>query len=428
MKVNAFTRFIVETNSRAKRFAQAIPIIRQIPAFDSVPKSIGVADLKFYSLANLVLTLGLFVHLHWIFLFYYYGFTTLSIVNVFSALVYVYSIYINRKGHFFVSSAIMVFEIIVHQCIAVYYFGLEVYFQNYMLVIAIFPFLMPKGNWFLKILLLSSSILAYTILVSMLNSHNPIYDCSEGQYYYLRITNSVFCFISLAISGAYFSLTMQQTEDLLAIEKNKTEELLLNILPEEVALELKETKTSAPKLYTDTTVLFTDFKDFTASAAKVSPEVLVEEINCYFSAFDAIAAKYNIEKIKTIGDAYLCAAGLPRTDAHHARHAVMMAKEILEFVEKRKKQNEGAKALYFDIRIGIHSGPVVAGIIGIKKFAYDIWGDTVNTAARIETNGEVNRINISGATYNLVKDEFSCEYRGRIAAKGKGEIDMYFVH
>ena len=135
----------------------------------------------------------------------------------------------------------------------------------------------------------------------------------------------------------------------------------------------------------------------------------------------------NWKKIKTIGDAYLCAVGLPKPSKDHAHKISLAAIDIKRFVTERKKENDRKNQLGFEVRIGIHSGPVIAGIIGKKKFAYDIWGDTVNTASRMESSGEVGKVNISGNTYALVKDKFKCIQRGKIEARGKGEIDMYFV-
>ncbi len=210
-------------------------------------------------------------------------------------------------------------------------------------------------------------------------------------------------------------------------EKNKSDELLLNILPADVAEELKETGAAEAKYMENVTVLFTDFKGFTEYSEKLSAEKLVAEINFCFSAFDLIMQKFGIEKIKTIGDAYMAAGGLPKANTTHAFDVINAAFEIQYFMAKHKAEKLAAGELFFDIRIGIHTGPVVAGIVGVKKYAYDIWGDTVNTASRMESNSEVGKINISKSTYDIVHEHYNCIHRGKIAAKGKGEIDMYFV-
>ena len=207
-------------------------------------------------------------------------------------------------------------------------------------------------------------------------------------------------------------------------EKERSEELLLNILPAEVADELKSTGTASAKHFDNVTVLFTDFKNFTTVSEELSPQELVDELHACFKGFDEICTKYSIEKIKTIGDAYLAVSGLPQADENHAENVVNAALEIREFMKQRRAEL-GAKT--FEIRIGINSGSVVAGIVGVKKFAYDIWGDTVNTAARMEQNSEAGKINISESTYAIVKDTFMCEYRGEIDAKNKGMLKMYFV-
>lgn len=209
----------------------------------------------------------------------------------------------------------------------------------------------------------------------------------------------------------------------IASEKKRSDDLLLNILPAEVADELKSSGQSVAQQYNHATVLFTDFVGFTQASERLGVQELVNELNIYFTAFDRIMEKYGLEKIKTIGDAYLAVSGLPVEKELHAQNAVRAALDIIEFV-KQKKQ-DGPYGL--DIRIGINSGSLIAGIIGVKKFAYDIWGDTVNTAARMEQSSTPGKINISGSTYELVKDDFACSYRGRIDAKNKGELDMYFV-
>lgn len=220
----------------------------------------------------------------------------------------------------------------------------------------------------------------------------------------------------------------ERTAEVVA-EKNRSEELLLNILPEEVAEELKAKGSADAQLIDQVTVLFTDFKGFTSMSEQLSPKQLIEDLNECFSEFDRIVGKFGIEKIKTIGDAYMAAGGLPTPNKTHARDVLEAAFEMRDFVENGKARKIKDGRPYFEIRVGIHSGPVVAGIVGIKKFQYDIWGDTVNTASRMESSGEVGKVNISQAIYELLKDDadFSFENRGKIEAKGKGDIEMYFV-
>ncbi|QQL49927.1 adenylate/guanylate cyclase domain-containing protein [Mucilaginibacter ginkgonis] len=209
-----------------------------------------------------------------------------------------------------------------------------------------------------------------------------------------------------------------------AYNNKRSDNLLLNILPADVAEELKTSGGSEARLFDEVTVLFTDFVNFTGISETLTPKELVNELHYCFKAFDEIITNHKIEKIKTIGDAYLAVAGLPIADVEHADNAVLAAIEISQFIENRKAQL-GDRT--FDIRIGIHSGSVVAGIVGVKKFAYDIWGDTVNTAARMEQNSVPGKINISEKTYDLIKTRFNCQYRGEIDAKNKGKLKMYFV-
>lgn len=218
-------------------------------------------------------------------------------------------------------------------------------------------------------------------------------------------------------------LNQRRSNRIIQVEKQKSDTLLLNILPAEVANELKESGHAMARQFEAVTVLFTDFVDFTRVSERLSPHELVGELHLNFKAFDEIMERYGMEKIKTIGDAYMAVSGLPVPNPEHAQLAARAALEIQAFV--RRRQAQGHKA--FDIRIGLHSGPVVAGIVGVKKFAYDIWGDTVNTASRMESSSEPGKINLSGATHALLKDSFKCVHRGKVTAKNKGEVDMYFL-
>ncbi|QNS41687.1 tetratricopeptide repeat protein [Chryseobacterium manosquense] len=236
--------------------------------------------------------------------------------------------------------------------------------------------------------------------------------------------------IVLLAGGLYNRLNfVRKSKKALQFEKERSEKLLLNILPEEIAEELKEKGSVNARDFNLVAILFTDFKSFTQTAELMTPQELVEEINICFKAFDLISEKYNIEKIKTIGDAYMAAGGIPIPDDKFLENIVLAGLEMQEFMLIRKYKNDLINKPAFEMRLGIHSGPIVAGIVGIRKFQYDVWGDTVNTASRIESNGTVGKVNISESLYQLLKnsDLFDFEYRGNIHAKGKGNINMYYV-
>ena len=224
------------------------------------------------------------------------------------------------------------------------------------------------------------------------------------------------------------TIELAEKNDILNVELQRSEELLLNILPYDTAQELKTKGKAEARFYPDITVMFTDFKGFTQIAEKLSPEQLVEEIDEIFTAFDLIMDKHGIEKIKTIGDAYMAASGLPALKDSHALDMVNAAVDIIKYMESQKQIRSAAGRPIFDIRVGIHTGPVVSGIVGHKKFAYDIWGDAVNLASRMESSGEAGQINISQATYERINSAYSCTFRGEIEAKNKGKIGMYFVN
>jgi len=220
---------------------------------------------------------------------------------------------------------------------------------------------------------------------------------------------------------------IERQRDEIEYERQRSDKLLLNILPEETAEELKEKGSATPRHYQMVSVLFTDFKGFTKIAEKLTPGELVEELDSCFLEFDRIIDRHKLEKIKTIGDAYMCAGGIPVANETNPVDIVRAGLEIKSFMDRLKTEREASGLDYWELRIGIHTGPVIAGVVGKNKFAYDIWGDAVNTASRMESSGIPGKVNISGATYQLVKDEFHCTYRGKVQAKNKGEVDMYIV-
>ena len=231
-----------------------------------------------------------------------------------------------------------------------------------------------------------------------------------------------FLFVQI-FTGAVVMLLARNLEE----ERLKSDRLLLNILPESIADELKKTDRVVPLHYESATVIFTDFVGFTHSAESMTPQSLVQELDECFRAFDDVMQRHGLEKIKTIGDAYMAAGGIPKPNASHAIDCVNAALEIRDYMAEQKRRRQTDQQPFWELRLGIHTGPLVAGVVGTNKFVYDVWGDTVNTAARMEASGLAGKVNISSATHDLIKTHFRCEHRGRIAAKNKGDIDMYIV-
>jgi len=220
---------------------------------------------------------------------------------------------------------------------------------------------------------------------------------------------------------------IEKQKEIIEAAKAQSDSLLLNILPDEIAEELKKFGKSYARKHSQVSVLFSDIKGFSSIAETLTPVKLVMQLDEVFGAFDNIIAKYGMEKIKTIGDAYMCACGLPLSDEENAVKAVRAGMDMQRFINEFGLGNKIQNLPVFEVRIGVHTGPLVAGVVGLRKFAYDIWGDTVNLASRMEQHSEAGKVNISGETYRLIKEQFRCTYRGRIETKNKSQVDMYFV-
>ncbi len=229
--------------------------------------------------------------------------------------------------------------------------------------------------------------------------------------------------IEIALYKARMETQLKIKTKELEEEKEKTDELLHHILPEDIVNEFKQAGEITPRHYQTVTILFTDFEGFRDITNSLPPGELVEELNEIFGSFDTIIEAYSLEKLKTLGDTYMIGGGLPKECNDHALKVVCAAIDMMEYLEERNKSSK----VKWLMRAGINSGSVVAGVVGTNKFTYDIWGDSVNIASRMENSSEPNKINISGSTYNLIKDYFECEYRGKLNVKGKGEEDMYFI-
>jgi class 3 adenylate cyclase len=264
--------------------------------------------------------------------------------------------------------------------------------------------------------------------VALLEKEKQVQDLKLAQRN-SRIRNLIYLLLGMGILVLLVLvvlIALRRKNHIIAVERAKSDNLLLNILPIEVANELKAHGRSEPRSFDEVTVVFTDFAGFTQISEKLTPTELVAKLDQIFMEFDRIAEQVGLTRIKTIGDAYMAACGLPKPDAKHAEKSVRAALKMRDFIRSfNNLLPEGAPK--WNIRIGLHTGPVVAGVVGEKKFAYDIWGDTVNTASRMESSGAIGKVNVSGDTFKIVENKFTHEYRGKVAAKNKGEIDMYFL-
>lgn len=450
-------------------------LLRIYRHFDTVPACITLDNYRFYILSNLGYTLGWMIHVIWLVAFFRMGQYPIMWVQFVSITSHVISIVLNRRGKHSVAMVLGMTEVVGHQVLATRLLGWGAGFQYIVMAITLFPFLKMGRNAILKYILGVLCIFSYMYMEIYMKHLPPVYEISAIATQWFNYSNILLSFLLLATWGVYLNVAIRRT-DVLLLEKNqelykaeqaagqaemqrqlqvaerdteiyrlrnvelkashdeivlrnheieeakkRSEELLLNILPEETAAELLREGRAKTRRYEMATVLFTDFASFTNVAEELNAEELVSRIDEYFRAFDEITLRYGLEKIKTIGDAYMCAGGIPVANDTNAIDAVNAAQDMMAFVNS-------AGSHLFMVRIGLHTGPLVAGVVGKHKFQYDIWGDTVNIAARMEQNSVPGRINISGATYELIKDRFACEHRGKIPAKNKGEMDMYFVN
>lgn len=271
------------------------------------------------------------------------------------------------------------------------------------------------------LLMYTESFMKYEAIENDLKQAEFLIEKAELMRNFSIAVGGLIFLIALGLGFQYFYI--KKTNKTISDEKKRSEELLLNILPIETARELKLNGYVIPQKYNLTTILFSDFKEFTKHAEMVSPDIIIKSLHYYFEAFDKITTKHDLEKIKTIGDSYMCVGGVPIPNNINPVNVVYAAIDMLKFV--MKPIPDGLEK--FEIRIGIHTGPIIAGIVGIKKFQYDVWGNAVNIASRMESNSEPQKINISKDTYTHVKEKFNCTYRGEVEVKHGKKIDMYYV-
>jgi class 3 adenylate cyclase len=333
------------------------------------------------------------------------------------------SFFLNRQGKHRSALYIAWIEVILHSYISILVIGWDSGFFYFMLLsFPLITFIPFWSQWY-KILL---AFLTLSLLVTLyvLSEHYVYYPSFNPDHLFVFQTYTLIVFaLCLVVIGYFYNKAVVETEVLLQDEFQRSESLLLNILPPRVARRLKEGEKMVAQKYLSASILFLDIVGFTALSKNIEPEDLVEILNEIFSGFDALSEKHGLEKIKTIGDSYMAASGIPVVNPQHAFHTAAMALDMKAFLVDYNER----KALDLSVRIGIHSGPVVAGVIGKKKWSYDLWGDTVNTASRMEALSPVGEIQISEETWTSIKGRFHCRYRGRIAVKGKGKLKTYLL-
>lgn len=399
-----------------------LPILQRLVDIGS-DKEFSIAEIRYLRVTNIAAILGALYMVVWMIIAI--KLTDAPMVygsNLLMGLMFLLVLLYNGKGWRVLAATWLIISSYVSVLLFLYLLGYSSGVAVSCFLVIILPYMTfprkARNAAHAFSILACATLIAIVLLQSKLDAHYDVMDPYLLQAVNLSITG----FICLTLVWS-LSVLIDRSEESLMAEQKKSDDLLHNILPVNIAKDLKETGRTIPKRHKSVSILFTDFKGFTELVASIPAITLVNELNEIFGRFDEIVEETGVEKIETIGDAYVAACGLNEETEEHAIKCITAARRMLSFLEERNKEQE----IKWKMRVGIHSGPVVAGVVGKKKFNYDLFGDTINTASRMESSGEPGKINISGATYQLVKDVITCNHRGEISAKGKGELDMYFV-
>jgi adenylate cyclase len=401
----------------------------RVPTFFSgvtkIPDRISQKNQRLYSVSLFGFILCIISHFIYLILFFRLGVTLMYYYNYFSILVFGIGIYIVfRYEKYVLAGSVCALEIIFHNCLATFSVGFDAGFLYMLPAIVSIPFLMLPPNAVRAAFGVSMlSAIAFLASMIVLRGKTPIYVIPSAVSEILFVLNLLFMLSGLAVTAWLFVRYVKQAEDKANHEFERAESLLLNILPASIALRLKADPSTIADGFECVTVLFCDIVDFTKLAARLSPAEVVSVLNNLFSRFDLVAESYGLEKIKTIGDAYMVASGIPERRDDHASFVADFALSILGEIRSFNAQT----GFEVEMRIGINSGPVVAGVIGRKKFIYDLWGDAVNTASRMESHGLPGRIQVTKGSYELLKGNYEFEERGFVEIKGKGRVPAWLL-
>lgn len=374
-----------------------------------------------YVICKIAYIFGAIVHGSWIVLFFMLDIPFLAWFNVGSTALFLFLLWLNERGNVLLTSTLALCEVVAHQACAVIFIGWDAGFQYYLGLSLMLPFLIQPTHLHLKIVFACLAACTFMYLDMNWRKNMPIYSLSPMILDTLGIINSSLTALNIVTWTHIFNRNAERAKIQAMTERRKSERLLNNILPTSIAERLKNNQEVIADHFDEATILFADLVDFTRVASSFEPRELIELLNGLFSRFDDLIETYGLEKIKTIGDAYMVASGVPvpRRD-----HAEAMARLALAMLDELRAYNQ-QKKLQLNIRIGLHSGPVVGGVIGKKRLIYDLWGDTVNIADRFQAHGIINGIHLSEATRRYLGPEFLVAERGAIAIKGKGDMQSY---
>lgn len=383
----------------------------------------SITEIRYLRVTNIASILGMIYNAIWMLIaFFLTDVLVIYMGNALLGLMFLMVLIFNRKGWRVMASVWLILASYMSLFLFLYLLGYSSGVEVVCFLIIILPYMtFPRKAR--NITHVFSILACLTLIVTVIFQSNITAHFVGLDPYISQIVNiSITGFICLILISS-MSILIDKSEESLMAEQKKSEDLLHNILPANIIKDLKESGKTIPKRHKNITILFTDFEGFTKIVSSISAITLVNELNDIFGRFDEIMEETEVEKIETIGDAYMAACGLEKEITNHAANCIRAAQTMLSYLEERNKSHE----IKWRMRVGIHSGTVVAGVVGKKKFAYDLFGDTINTASRIESAGEVGKINISSSTYELIKNDYTCLSRGKIFAKGKGELEMYFV-
>ncbi len=386
-----------------------------------IDQKIVLKTQRYFILGKISYIFATVIHLSWLILFYFLDVDKLALFNILSVFIFILCLYLNHKRQFLAAVTITTLEVLLHQVLAVILVGWSGGFQYYLFSLIFLPFLTDKKNLALKFFLSVLIIVTYMLMEHFYPFATPQYVVDPFILMVLNKLNILFSLSLICIWAYYFNNSVNIAEDAFEREQLKSEQLLHNILPKSVASRLKAGHLNIADGFSNVTILFLDIVGFTPMSEQKTPTELVEILNRVYTQIDDLCDQYQLEKIKTIGDSYMVASGIP---TYSADHAVRMAEFSLQLQNVIDRVNQ-EMGISLKIRTGLNSGSVVAGVIGKRKFSYDLWGDAVNLASRMESHAQIGQIHLSESTYQLLKDKFILTANEEKEIKGKGTMKTY---